>query len=38
VKNRTGQHRSKTNTATKELIRKLGRLLPDQSIASILAL
>ena len=36
VKNRTGQHRWKTDTATEELIRELARLLPDQSIASVL--
>lgn len=36
VKNRTGQHRWKTATATEELIRELARMLPDQSIASVL--
>ena len=36
VKNRVGQHRWKTDTATEELIRELARLLPDQSIASVL--
>jgi len=36
VKNRTGQHRWKTSTATEQLIRDLARLLPDGSIASIL--
>jgi excisionase family DNA binding protein len=36
VKNRTGQHRWKTDTATEELIRELARTLPDQSIASVL--
>jgi excisionase family DNA binding protein len=36
VKNRTGQHRWKTDTATEELIRELARMLPDQSIASVL--
>ncbi|HEX3419343.1 MAG TPA: hypothetical protein VHT21_23515, partial [Stellaceae bacterium] len=33
VKNRTGQHRWKTDTATEELIRELARMRPDQSIA-----
>jgi excisionase family DNA binding protein len=36
VKNRTGQHRWKTDTATEQLIRELARMLPDQSIASVL--
>ena len=36
VKNRTGQHRWKTDTATEDLIRELARTLPDQSIASVL--
>ncbi len=36
VKNRTGQHRWKTIRATEELIRELARMLPDQSIASVL--
>jgi excisionase family DNA binding protein len=36
VKNRVGQHRWKTDTATEELIRELARMLPDQSIASVL--
>jgi excisionase family DNA binding protein len=36
AKNRTGQHRWKTNTATETLICDLARLLPDRSIASIL--
>jgi excisionase family DNA binding protein len=36
VKNRTGQHRWKTNASTELLIRDLARLLPDGSIASIL--
>jgi excisionase family DNA binding protein len=36
VKNRTGEHRWKTDTATEELIRELARTLPDQSIASVL--
>jgi excisionase family DNA binding protein len=36
VKNRVGQHRWKTDTATEELIRDLARMLPDQSIASVL--
>ena len=36
VKNRVGEHRWKTNTATEELIRELARALPDQSIASVL--
>ena len=36
VKNRTGQHRWKTATTTEELIRELARMLPDQSIASVL--
>jgi len=36
VKNRTGQHRWKTDTATEQLIGDLARMLPDQSIASVL--
>jgi excisionase family DNA binding protein len=36
VKNRAGQHRWKTDTATERLIRDLARLLPDGSIASVL--
>ena len=36
VKNRAGQHRWKTDTATEALIRELARTLPDQSIASVL--
>src|SRR5690348_6504011 len=36
VKNRVGQHRWKTDAATEELIRELARMLPDQSIASVL--
>jgi excisionase family DNA binding protein len=36
VKNRTGQHRWKTNASTEQLIRDLARLLTDGSIASIL--
>jgi hypothetical protein len=36
VKNRVGQHRWKTDAATEELIRELSRMLPDQSIASVL--
>ncbi|HEY1430303.1 MAG TPA: recombinase family protein [Stellaceae bacterium] len=36
VKNRTGQHRWKTDTGTEDLIRELARTLPDQSIASVL--
>jgi hypothetical protein len=36
VKNRTGQHRWRTDTATEKLIRELARMLPDQSIASVL--
>jgi excisionase family DNA binding protein len=36
VKNRTGQHRWKTNASTEQLIRDLARLLPDGSVASIL--
>jgi excisionase family DNA binding protein len=36
VKNRPGQHRWKTETATEQLIRELARILPDQSIASVL--
>lgn len=36
VKNRVGQHRWRTDTATEELIRELARMLPDQSIASVL--
>jgi excisionase family DNA binding protein len=36
VKNRAGQHRWKTEAATEQLIRELARMLPDQSIASVL--
>jgi len=36
VKSRAGQHRWKTDTATEQLIQELARLLPDQSIASVL--
>jgi excisionase family DNA binding protein len=36
VKNRAGQHRWKTDTATEDLIRELARTLPDQNIASVL--
>ena len=36
AKNRTGQHRWKTDTATEQLIHELARMLPDQSIASVL--
>jgi DNA invertase Pin-like site-specific DNA recombinase len=36
VKNRAGQHRWKTNSATEQLICDLARLLPDGSIASVL--
>jgi excisionase family DNA binding protein len=36
VKNRTGQHRWKTDTATEQLICALARVLPDGSIASVL--
>jgi excisionase family DNA binding protein len=36
VKNRAGQHRWKTEAATEQLIRELARILPDQSIASVL--
>jgi excisionase family DNA binding protein len=36
VKNRAGQHRWKTDAATEQLIRELARMLPDQSIASVL--
>ena len=36
MKNRTGEHRWKTDTATEELICELARTLPDQSIASVL--
>jgi len=36
VKNRVGQHRWKTNTATEQLICDLARLLPDGNIASVL--
>src|SRR6202008_2818635 len=36
AKNRTGQHRWKTDAATEQLIRELARMLPDQSIASVL--
>ena len=30
------KHRWKTDTATEQLIRELARMLPDQSIASVL--
>jgi len=36
VKNRTGQHRWKTDTTTEQLLRDLARLLPDDKIASVL--
>ena len=36
AKNRSGQHRWKTNATTGQLIRDLARLLPDRSIASLL--
>jgi excisionase family DNA binding protein len=36
VKNRVGQHRWKTDTATEQLICDLARLLPDGNIASVL--
>ncbi|MGC2306264.1 recombinase family protein [Candidatus Binatus sp.] len=36
LKNKVGQHRWKTSTATEQLIRDLARLLPDGSIASVL--
>jgi excisionase family DNA binding protein len=36
VKSRAGEHRWKTDTATEQLIQELARLLPDQSIASVL--
>jgi excisionase family DNA binding protein len=36
VKNRIGQHRWKTDTATEQLICDLARLLPDGNIASVL--
>jgi excisionase family DNA binding protein len=36
AKNRSGQHRWKTNATTEQLIRDLARLLPDGSIASLL--
>ena len=36
VKNRSGQHRWKTDAATEQLIRELARVLPDKSIASVL--
>lgn len=36
AKNRTGQHRWKTDAATETLICDLARLLPDRNIASIL--
>jgi excisionase family DNA binding protein len=36
VKNRSGQHRWKTDTTTEQLISDLARLLPDAGIASIL--
>lgn len=36
VKNRAGQHRWTTSSATEQLIRDLARLLPDGSIASVL--
>jgi len=35
-KNLTGQHRWKTSEATEQLVRSLARLLPDESIASLL--
>jgi excisionase family DNA binding protein len=35
-KNKIGQHRWKTSTATEQLIRDLSRLLPDGSIAAVL--
>jgi excisionase family DNA binding protein len=35
-KNRSGQHRWKTSEVTVELIRDLARLLPDETIASLL--
>ena len=36
VKNRSGQHRWKTDVTTEQLIRELARMLPDQSIAAVL--
>jgi excisionase family DNA binding protein len=36
VKNRTGQHRWKTDAATEQLICQLARVLPDGNIASVL--
>jgi excisionase family DNA binding protein len=36
VKNRAGEHRWKTDATTQQLIRELARMLPDQSIASVL--
>jgi len=36
VKNRSGQHRWKTDATTEQLIRELARMLPDQSIAAVL--
>jgi hypothetical protein len=36
AKNRSGQHRWKTNATTEQLIGDLARLLPDGSIASLL--
>ena len=36
AKNRSGQHRWKTDAATEQLIRELARVLPDRSIASVL--
>jgi excisionase family DNA binding protein len=36
VKNRTGQHRWKTDATTEQLLRDLARVLPDGRIASVL--
>jgi excisionase family DNA binding protein len=36
AKSRNGQHRWKTDAATEQLLRELARMLPDQSIASVL--
>jgi excisionase family DNA binding protein len=36
MKNRTGQHRWKTDTTTEQLLRDFARLLPDDKIASVL--
>jgi hypothetical protein len=36
IKNRTGEHRWRTDAATEQLIRELARILLDQSIASVL--